>query len=628
MSCSSQRLRAAGAIVIGKTNTPEFGAGSHTYNEVFGATRNPYDLTRSAGGSSGGAAAALAAGMMPIADGSDLGGSLRNPASFCNVVGLRPAPGRVPSPGLGRRLEPDVAAGADGAHRRRPGAHAGRHRRPRRPRPAVARHARSPPSCPPPALDGIRVAWSETVDGLPVAPAVTAALAPARQALVEAGAQVADLEPDLEGADFVFETYRSLGFWHGYATDARTHPELVKEEVMADVMRGQALTVEEILRAADLRTEIFHRTSALLERFDLLAMPTVQVVPFDVELRWPDTVAGQPMERYYTWMRSCSRITATTLPALSLPAGFTAGGPARGPAAGRPPPRRGAAARAGRRPRRAPRRRRAAPSAMSGWLVPRHTKYGPRHAVSSGHYLASAAGAAILEAGGNAIDAGCAAGIALEVLHADEVNFAGVAPIMIRTAEGETVTIDGLGTWPASIPADLFMREHDGQMPEGLLRTVVPAAPDAWITALRTHGTMSFGEVASAAIRLARDGFAVFPLLAAGMASSAERYARWPASAEIFLPGGRPPRVGERFLQRDLAATIQTMADAEAAAARGDRERGLQAARAAFYEGPIADDDRRLPRGPRGLPDQGRPRRVSLPPRAAADAPAGGALSC
>ena len=224
---------------------------------------------------------------------------------------------------------------------------------------------------------------------------------------------------------------------------------------------------------------------------------------------------------------------------------------------------------------------------MNGWLVPRHTKYGSRHAISTGHYLATAAGAAILEAGGNAVDAGCCAGMALAVLHADEVNFAGVAPIMIRSSGGETLTIDGLGTWPASIPPELFMREHGGTMPLGLLRTVVPAAPDAWITALRDHGTLSFGQVAAAAIRLAADGFAVFPLLAAGIERSAELYAQWPGNAEIFLPGGRPPRVGERFVQRDLAGTIALMADAEAAAG-GDRERGLRAARDAFYEGPIA----------------------------------------
>lgn len=321
-----RRLRGAGAIVIGKTNTPEFGAGSHTFNEVFGATRNPYDLGRSAGGSSGGAAAALAAGMIPIADGSDLGGSLRNPASFCNVVGLRPAPGRVPSPdatdgwspmsqlGPMARTVGDLAlllaaiAGPD-------------------PRAPLALDEAFPAAVDALAsLSGVRVAWSDTVDGLPVEPAVTAALRAARAALVDLGADVVDHEPDLAGADEVFETYRSLAFGHGHAGEVRSHPGLIKDEVLADVRRGQALSVEDIMRAADLRTELFRRTSALLECFDLLALPTVQVVPFDVELRWPAEVAGVAMERYYTWMRSCSRITSTTLPALSLPAGFTPDG--------------------------------------------------------------------------------------------------------------------------------------------------------------------------------------------------------------------------------------------------------------------------------------------------------------
>ena len=219
--------------------------------------------------------------------------------------------------------------------------------------------------------------------------------------------------------------------------------------------------------------------------------------------------------------------------------------------------------------------------------MPRTTKYGLRHAISRGHYLATAAAFAILEAGGNAVDAGCCAGIALAVLHADEVNFGGVAPIMIRLPEGDVVTIDGLGTWPSGLPADLFMREHGGTIPTGLLRTVIPAAPDAWITALREHGTMSFGEVAAAATRLAVEGFAVFPLLADGIAGRAAGYARWPANAAIYLPDGRPPRVGERFVQRDLAATLQAMADAERAAG-GDRLAGLEAARAEFYEGSIA----------------------------------------
>jgi amidase len=317
-----QRLRGAGAIVVGKTNTPEFGAGSHTFNEVFGVTRNPYDLSRSAGGSSGGAAAALAAGMIPIADGSDLGGSLRNPASFCNVVGLRPAPGRVAAPGPGDAWSPmsqlgpmarnvgDLAlllAAIAGPDARDP----------------LSIDTAFSPDIVGASLTGVRVAWSETVDGLPVEPVVTEALGPARQALLDAGAEVTDQEPDLAGADEVFETFRSLAFWHGMREDAAAHRELVKEEVLADARRGEALSLDEVLRAADLRTEIFRRTSALLEGFDLLALPTVQVVPFDAELRWPGSVAGVSMERYYTWMRSCSRITSTTLPALSLPAGFT-----------------------------------------------------------------------------------------------------------------------------------------------------------------------------------------------------------------------------------------------------------------------------------------------------------------
>ncbi|GAA1688047.1 gamma-glutamyltransferase family protein [Microbacterium sediminicola] len=221
------------------------------------------------------------------------------------------------------------------------------------------------------------------------------------------------------------------------------------------------------------------------------------------------------------------------------------------------------------------------------WPAPNPTLYGTTHSVSSGHYLASAAAFSILEAGGNAVDAGCCAGMALAVLHADEVNFAGVAPIMIRTADGETVSIDGLGVWPRRIPADLFMTDHGGTIPTGILRTVTPAAPDAWITALRDYGTMTFAQVAGAAMRLARDGFAVFPLLADGIAKRQSGYRRWDANEAIYLPGGRPPEVGERFVQTDLARTIELMIEAEAACP-GDRREGLEAARRSFYEGETA----------------------------------------
>ena len=211
-----------------------------------------------------------------------------------------------------------------------------------------------------------------------------------------------------------------------------------------------------------------------------------------------------------------------------------------------------------------------------------------RHAIVAGHYLAAQAGFAILEAGGNAIDAGVAAGIALGVVHSDLVNVAGVAPIILYSARtGRVETISGLGTWPAAVTPDLFQREHGGRIPPGVLRSVVPSAPDAWITALERHGTMSFADVAAAAIGLARDGFVMYPLMASIIANKADAYARWPSNAAIYLPGGRPPAVGELFVQADLGRSLQYMADEERAAG-GDRLAGLAAARAAFYRGDIA----------------------------------------
>jgi len=212
-----------------------------------------------------------------------------------------------------------------------------------------------------------------------------------------------------------------------------------------------------------------------------------------------------------------------------------------------------------------------------------------RHAIAAGHYLAATAGFAILEAGGNAIDAGCAAGIALGVLQSDLVDVAGVAPIMIYLAEKrEVVTIAGLGAWPRALDPELFMREHGGKIPKGVLRTVVPAAPDAWITALKRWGTMSFGAVAAAAIRLARDGFPMYPLMEASLKRHEADHRGWPSSAAIFLPNGRVPEAGDIFRQTDLAASLQYMADEERAAAGRRREAGLDAAHDAFYRGDIA----------------------------------------
>src|ERR1700732_3170864 len=217
----------------------------------------------------------------------------------------------------------------------------------------------------------------------------------------------------------------------------------------------------------------------------------------------------------------------------------------------------------------------------------RPTIHGTRHAISAGHYLAAAAGFTVLEAGGNAIDAGCAAGIALGVLQPDLVNVAGVAPIMIRLANGQVESIAGLGWWPKKLAGDLFMREHGGKIPDGVLRTVVPAAPDAWITALERHGTMRFADVASYAIRYAGEGFAVYPLLATSIASHEHEYRRWQSNTAIFLPNGRVPRSGEKFVQSDLARTLQFMADQDRAAGP-DRKAGLRAAHDAFYIGDIA----------------------------------------
>lgn len=218
----------------------------------------------------------------------------------------------------------------------------------------------------------------------------------------------------------------------------------------------------------------------------------------------------------------------------------------------------------------------------------RPTIAGSRHVVSAGHWLAAQAAFDILGAGGNAIDAGVAAGLALGVVQSELVNFAGVAPIILYLAErDEVVTISGLGWWPRALDPGVFMRDHGGRIPEGLLRTVVPAAPDAWITALARYGTMTFTDVASAAIAFARDGFVMYPLMSQLIEAYADGYRRWDSSAAIYLPGGQAPRVGEVFIQTDLAATLQHMADCEAAASGRGREAGLMAARRAFYAGDI-----------------------------------------
>jgi amidase len=318
-----QRLRAAGAIVVGKTNTPEFGVGSHTFNEVFGVTRNPWDLNRSAGGSSGGAGAALAAGMLPLADGSDHGGSIRNPASFNNVVGLRPTPGLVPDPGggdvwdTGSVLGPMARTVGDLA---------------------LMLTAISGPDwrCPlshgdPAAFDGelagdlsgLRVAWCPDLGGLPIAPEVMAVLDHARERLVAGGCEVQDVAVDLTAADEAFETLRAVAFARAFGPMLADLRRTAKDTLVWNIERGLALRGPAVARAIAARSAVFSTVAEVLERFDVLATPAAQVAPFPVEWEYPREVDGVVMPHYLGWMRVCSRITVSAHPVAAVPAGFT-----------------------------------------------------------------------------------------------------------------------------------------------------------------------------------------------------------------------------------------------------------------------------------------------------------------
>ncbi len=318
------RLRAAGCVTVGKTNTPEFGAGSHTFNEVFGVTRNPYDPSRSAGGSSGGAAAALAAGMVPLADGSDLGGSLRNPASFCNVVGLRPTPGTVPSWPNSDPLDP---LSTDGPMARCAadvalllGVIAGPH-------PHVPMRGAVGPFEPlERSLNGLRVAWGPSAAGLPIDLEVRGALAEVPGRFISHGCVVDEAFPDLTGASEIFQTLRAVVFERGLGQLYDDRGAELKDTVRWNVELARTLTAADVGRAVRERSLLQQRIHAFFERFDVLALPTVQVVPFPVEFDWVREIDGVPMTNYLEWMRSCTDITVTGCPAMSVPGGYTASG--------------------------------------------------------------------------------------------------------------------------------------------------------------------------------------------------------------------------------------------------------------------------------------------------------------
>jgi amidase len=322
-----ERLKAAGAIIIGKTNVPEYGAGSHTFNEVFGATLNPYDLTKTCGGSSGGAAVALACGMVPLADGSDLGGSLRNPASFCNVVGFRPAPGRVPvypsTPGssalsvegpMARTVQDaafllSVLAGPD---------------------------PRAPISIDEPGLvfsrplqrdfRGTRIAWSRNLGRYPVQPVVNEVCDRARLTFVGLGCQVEDGEPDFRDADEIFQVLRAWSYAQTRGEDLKRHRDLIKDTVVWNIEQGLKLSSADVERAEAKRTQLVERVREFMERYEFLVLPVSQVAPFPVEADWVREINGIRMETYIDWMAACYAITVTELPAISVPCGFTKDG--------------------------------------------------------------------------------------------------------------------------------------------------------------------------------------------------------------------------------------------------------------------------------------------------------------
>jgi amidase len=323
-----ERIRAAGVVPIGRTNVPEWAAGSHTFNPIFGTTRNPYDLTRSAGGSSGGAAAALAGGMVPLADGSDMGGSLRNPASFNNVVGLRPSVGRVPgwpttnaweltSVGgpMGRSVE-DVAfllSVIAGPSRRAP------------------LSLESPGSTFAPPLHGdlagVRVALSTDLGGaFTVDHAVADVIGRQAQVFETAGATVEDAHPVLHSAEAAFRTLRAWVFYARFRALLEKRPDGFKQSLKDNILLGADLTGRDVARAYQQLTSIHDRMRAFFETYDVLALPVSQVPPFSADLEYPSEINGEAQETYLDWMRSAYLITVTGCPAISVPAGFTSEG--------------------------------------------------------------------------------------------------------------------------------------------------------------------------------------------------------------------------------------------------------------------------------------------------------------
>jgi amidase len=319
-----ERLRRAGAIPIGKTNVPEFGMGSHTYNQVYGTTRNPYDTSKTAGGSSGGAAASLASGMLPIADGGDLGGSLRNPANFNNVVSLRPTVGLVPTTptplplvgfsvkGALARSASDVAyllSAISGPDPRDPGCY-----------PSDPARFLKP-------LDrdftGVRVAWCPDLGGLPLDERVRTVLDAQRAAFEQLGCIVEEAVPDFTDADEIFVTIRTWMSWMVNGPLLTEHRDRMKPEAVWDIESGSRYSASDIGRVMLRHAELLERMRQFQNAYDFILCAVNQVPPFDASLDWPKSIAGETMTTYLSWMKSAYWISATCHPAASVPAGFT-----------------------------------------------------------------------------------------------------------------------------------------------------------------------------------------------------------------------------------------------------------------------------------------------------------------
>jgi len=319
------RERAAGAITVGKTNTPELGAGSQTFNEVFGATRNPYDLTKTCGGSSGGAAVALACGLVPLADGTDFGGSLRNPAAFCNIVGLRPSPGRVPAETNGwqpfsvwgpmARSVADLAlflSAIAGPDLRSP---LTINEDPAKFRAPLTR-----------AFKGVRIAWWKGLGGIPVESDVRAIVDSNRKVFEGLGCITEDAEPDFSGVADSFSVLRYASNYGQNALLVRQRAEWVKDTIKYEVAEAERLTGADVGRALARQTQMYDQSRQFFAKYDYFVLPVTQVAPFDVNVPYPTSIAGSPMASYIDWMRSCWYITFMSNPAISVPGGFTQSG--------------------------------------------------------------------------------------------------------------------------------------------------------------------------------------------------------------------------------------------------------------------------------------------------------------